>query len=75
MAAGRVVLTDRADALLARPDLGEVFLGRSGQEGSWIRMSLPSARRGMFSSRCAGRRQANIAGRYMQPYRGAAGRG
>lgn len=30
MAAGRVVLTDRADALLARSDLGEVFLGRSG---------------------------------------------
>ena len=29
MAAGRVVLTDRADALLARSDLGEVFLGRS----------------------------------------------
>ena len=28
MAAGRVVLTDRADAVLARPDLGEVFLGR-----------------------------------------------
>ena len=32
MAAGRVVLTDRAEALLARPDLGEVFLGRSVQE-------------------------------------------
>jgi ABC-type branched-subunit amino acid transport system ATPase component len=29
MAAGRVVLTGRAEALLARPDLGEVFLGRS----------------------------------------------
>jgi ABC-type branched-subunit amino acid transport system ATPase component len=29
MAAGRIVLTDRAEALLARPDLGEVFLGRS----------------------------------------------
>jgi ABC-type branched-subunit amino acid transport system ATPase component len=28
MAAGRVVLTDQADALLARPDLGDVFLGR-----------------------------------------------
>lgn len=28
MAAGRVVLHDRADALLARPDIGEVFLGR-----------------------------------------------
>lgn len=32
MAAGRVVLTDRADALLARPDLGEVFLGKTEQE-------------------------------------------
>jgi len=32
MAAGRVVLTDRADALLARPDLGDVFLGRPAQE-------------------------------------------
>jgi hypothetical protein len=32
MAAGRVVLTDRAEALLARPDLGDVFLGRTGQE-------------------------------------------
>jgi ABC-type branched-subunit amino acid transport system ATPase component len=31
MAAGRVVLTDRAEALLARPDLGDVFLGRTGQ--------------------------------------------
>jgi branched-chain amino acid transport system ATP-binding protein len=31
-AAGRVVLTDRADALLACPDLGDVFLGRSAQE-------------------------------------------
>ena len=31
MAAGRVVLTDRAEALLARPDLGEVFLGRSAE--------------------------------------------
>jgi ABC-type branched-subunit amino acid transport system ATPase component len=29
MAAGRVVLSDRADVLLARPDLGEVFLGRA----------------------------------------------
>jgi ABC-type branched-subunit amino acid transport system ATPase component len=29
MAAGRVVLTDRADTLLARDDLGEVFLGRT----------------------------------------------
>ena len=29
MAGGRVVLTDRADALLARPDIGEVFLGRA----------------------------------------------
>jgi branched-chain amino acid transport system ATP-binding protein len=28
MAGGRVVLTDRADVLLARPDIGEVFLGR-----------------------------------------------
>jgi ABC-type branched-subunit amino acid transport system ATPase component len=32
MAAGRVVLTDRADALLARSDLGDVFLGRAVQE-------------------------------------------
>jgi ABC-type branched-subunit amino acid transport system ATPase component len=32
MAAGRVVLTDRAEALLARPDLGDVFLGRTGRE-------------------------------------------
>jgi branched-chain amino acid transport system ATP-binding protein len=32
MAAGRVVMTDRADALLARPDLGDVFLGRTTQE-------------------------------------------
>ena len=30
MAAGRVVLTDRAGALLARPDLADVFLGRTG---------------------------------------------
>jgi len=29
MAAGHVVLTDRADALLARPDIGDVFLGRT----------------------------------------------
>jgi branched-chain amino acid transport system ATP-binding protein len=29
MAAGRVVLSDRAELLLARPDLGEVFLGRA----------------------------------------------
>jgi hypothetical protein len=29
MAAGRVVLSDRAEVLLARPDLGEVFLGRA----------------------------------------------
>ena len=33
MAAGRVVLSDRAAALLDRPDLGEVFLGRNTQEG------------------------------------------
>ncbi len=32
MAAGRVVMTDRADVLLARPDIGDVFLGRSSQE-------------------------------------------
>jgi hypothetical protein len=32
MAAGRVVLTDRAEVLLARPDLGDVFLGRTEQE-------------------------------------------
>lgn len=31
MAAGRVVLTDQAEALLAMPDLGEVFLGRSAE--------------------------------------------
>jgi branched-chain amino acid transport system ATP-binding protein len=31
MAAGRVVLTDRADALLARPDIGDVFLGRTAE--------------------------------------------
>jgi ABC-type branched-subunit amino acid transport system ATPase component len=30
MAGGRVVLTDRADALLARSDIGQVFLGRTG---------------------------------------------
>lgn len=34
MAAGRVVLTDRADVLLARPDIGDVFLGRTSQETS-----------------------------------------
>jgi ABC-type lipopolysaccharide export system ATPase subunit len=28
MAGGQVVLNDRADVLLARPDIGEVFLGR-----------------------------------------------
>ena len=28
MAGGRVVLTDRAETLLARPDIGEIFLGR-----------------------------------------------
>jgi branched-chain amino acid transport system ATP-binding protein len=32
MAAGRVVLTDRADVLLARPDIGEIFLGHSSWE-------------------------------------------
>ena len=32
LAAGRVVLTDRADVLLARPDIGDVFLGRTTQE-------------------------------------------
>lgn len=32
MAAGRVVLTDRAEALLARSDLGDVFLGRTAPE-------------------------------------------
>jgi branched-chain amino acid transport system ATP-binding protein len=32
LAAGRVVMTDRADTLLARPDIGEVFLGRSSWE-------------------------------------------
>ena len=34
MAAGRVVLSDRADVLLARPDIGDVFLGRSAKETS-----------------------------------------
>ena len=29
MASGRVVMSDRADAILARPDIGEVFLGRT----------------------------------------------
>ncbi len=29
MAAGRIVLSDRADVLLARPDIADVFLGRS----------------------------------------------
>ena len=33
MAAGRVVLTDRADVLLARPDLGDIFLGRTAPAG------------------------------------------
>ena len=28
MASGRVVLSDRADAILARPDIGDIFLGR-----------------------------------------------
>ena len=32
MASGRVVMTDRADVLLARPDIGDVFLGRSSEE-------------------------------------------
>lgn len=32
MAAGRVVMSDRADVLLARPDIGDVFLGRSSME-------------------------------------------
>ncbi len=31
MAGGRVVLTDNADALLARPDIGEVFLGQQAE--------------------------------------------
>jgi branched-chain amino acid transport system ATP-binding protein len=30
MAGGRVVLSGRADALLARSDIGDVFLGRTG---------------------------------------------
>jgi branched-chain amino acid transport system ATP-binding protein len=34
MAAGRVVMSDRADVLLARPDIGDVFLGRSSRETS-----------------------------------------
>jgi ABC-type branched-subunit amino acid transport system ATPase component len=32
MAAGRVVMSDRADVLLARPDIGDVFLGRSAAQ-------------------------------------------
>jgi ABC-type branched-subunit amino acid transport system ATPase component len=32
MAAGRVVMSDGADVLLARPDIGEVFLGRPSRE-------------------------------------------
>ena len=32
LAAGRVVMSDRAETLLARPDIGEVFLGRSSWE-------------------------------------------
>jgi branched-chain amino acid transport system ATP-binding protein len=32
LAAGKVVLTGKASALLERPDLGEVFLGRTEQE-------------------------------------------
>jgi ABC-type branched-subunit amino acid transport system ATPase component len=32
MAAGRVVLSGRAGALLARPDIGDVFLGRTSKE-------------------------------------------
>jgi ABC-type branched-subunit amino acid transport system ATPase component len=31
MAGGRVVLNDRADVLLARSDIGDVFLGRTGE--------------------------------------------
>jgi branched-chain amino acid transport system ATP-binding protein len=34
MAGGRVVMTDRADVLLARPDIADVFLGRSSWEAS-----------------------------------------
>lgn len=34
MAAGRVVMNDRADVLLARPDIGEVFLGQTAGEVS-----------------------------------------
>ncbi len=29
MASGRVVMSDRADTILARPDIGDVFLGRT----------------------------------------------
>jgi len=32
MASGRVLFEDRADVLLARPDIGDVFLGRSSWE-------------------------------------------
>ena len=32
LASGKVVMTDRADVLLARPDIGEVFLGRASWE-------------------------------------------
>jgi ABC-type branched-subunit amino acid transport system ATPase component len=32
MAGGRVVMSDRAAVLLARPDIGDVFLGRSSWE-------------------------------------------
>jgi branched-chain amino acid transport system ATP-binding protein len=32
MAGGRVVMSDRAEVLLARPDIGDVFLGRSSWE-------------------------------------------
>lgn len=34
MAAGRVVMSGRADVLLARPDIGDVFLGRTSEETS-----------------------------------------
>jgi ABC-type branched-subunit amino acid transport system ATPase component len=33
MASGRVLMTDRAETLLGRPDIGEVFLGRASWEG------------------------------------------
>jgi ABC-type branched-subunit amino acid transport system ATPase component len=36
MAAGSMKFSSNAKELLARPDLGEVFLGRGGEEGAQI---------------------------------------